>query len=103
MDTAKPPRPLVFPADAIQASQTVAAIAAVGVTVVCGFPAAGKTTVTRFLSELIDSVVLDKDTFAPQLEEAVMSELTGDPHDRDSDCYRRVVSPTCTPLWSAKR
>ncbi|WP_084655311.1 AAA family ATPase [Nocardia altamirensis] len=66
---------------------------AAGVVVVCGFPASGKTTATRLLSGLLDPVVLDKDTFAPQLEESVMSQLTGDPHDRDSDIYRTVVSP----------
>jgi hypothetical protein len=68
MESVKPPRPLVL-------------------------PAAGKTTATQFLSGLIDSVVLDKDAFAPQLEEAVMSELTGDPHDRDSALYRREPQP----------
>ena len=31
--------------------------------------------------------------FAPQLEEAVMSELTGDPHDRDIALYRREPQP----------
>ncbi len=56
-------------------------------------PAAGKTTAARLLAELVDPVVLDKDTFASRLEESVMAELTGNPHDRDRDLYRRVVSP----------
>ncbi|WP_063036286.1 AAA family ATPase [Nocardia grenadensis] len=71
----------------------LAAHASSGVTVVCGFPAAGKTTATRMLVELVDPIVFDKDTFVPHLEEAVMAELTGNPHDRDSDLYRRVVAP----------
>jgi predicted kinase len=65
----------------------------VGVTVVCGFPAAGKSTAARYLADLVDAVVVDKDAFAPDLQEAVMAELTGDPHDRDSDVYARVVNP----------
>ncbi|MGC4989960.1 AAA family ATPase [Nocardia salmonicida] len=64
-----------------------------GVTVVCGFPAAGKSTATGVLSRLLNAVVLDKDRFAPRLEESVMAELTGNPYDRDSDLYRRLVSP----------
>lgn len=64
-----------------------------GVTVVCGFPASGKSTAARYLADLVDAVVVDKDAFAPDLEEAVMAELTGDPHDRDSDVYARVVNP----------
>ncbi|MFE3195887.1 AAA family ATPase [Nocardia sp. NPDC059240] len=64
-----------------------------GVTVICGFPASGKTTATTYLAGLLDAVVFDKDHFAPQLEESVMAELTGDRHDRDSDIYARVVAP----------
>ncbi|MFD6391190.1 AAA family ATPase [Nocardia sp. NPDC060259] len=63
------------------------------VTIVCGFPASGKTTATSVLSRLLSAVVLDKDQFAPRLEESVMAELTGNPYDRDSELYRRVVSP----------
>lgn len=88
-----PAAPGPFSATAHQALRELAAHAATGVTVVCGFPAAGKTTAARLLAELIDPIVLDKDTFAPRLEESVMAELTGNPHDRDSDLYRRVVSP----------
>lgn len=64
-----------------------------GVTIVCGFPASGKSTAARYLADLVNAVVVDKDAFAPDLEEAVMAELTGDPHDRDSDIYARVVNP----------
>jgi predicted kinase len=64
-----------------------------GVTIVCGFPASGKSTAARYLADLVNAVVIDKDAFVPDLEEAVMAELTGDPHDRDSDIYRRVVHP----------
>ncbi|MFE6925969.1 hypothetical protein ACFVAV_33500 [Nocardia sp. NPDC057663] len=85
--------PLPFSPAGRQALHDLAVHAATGVTVVCGFPAAGKTTATRLLAELVDPVVLDKDAFAPRLEESVMAELTGNPHDRDSDLYRRVVSP----------
>ncbi|MEV0688351.1 AAA family ATPase [Nocardia sp. NPDC050378] len=90
---ANPVPPLPFSPTAHLALRELATRAGTGVTVVCGFPAAGKTTATRLLAELIDPVVLDKDTFAPQLEESVMTELTGHPHDRDSDLYRRVVAP----------
>ena len=85
--------PLPFSPAAKQALHDLAIHAGTGVTIVCGFPAAGKTTATRLLAELVDPVVLDKDAFAPRLEESVMAELTGNPHDRDSDLYRRVVSP----------
>ncbi|MGW4121363.1 AAA family ATPase [Nocardia sp. NPDC004711] len=64
-----------------------------GVVVVCGFPASGKSTATRFLADMLDAIVFDKDSFAPKLEESVMAELTGNPHDRDSTTYRRVVGP----------
>ncbi|MFE3447063.1 AAA family ATPase [Nocardia sp. NPDC059180] len=87
----EPPQP--FSPTAHQTLRDLAAHASSGVTIVCGFPAAGKTTATRLLAELVDPVVLDKDTFAPRLEESVMAELNGNPHDRDSDLYRRVVSP----------
>lgn len=85
--------PLPFSPTAQQALHDLAVQAGTGVTIVCGFPAAGKTTATRLLAELVDPIVLDKDTFAPRLEESVMAELTGNPYDRDSDLYRRVVSP----------
>ncbi|QVI22923.1 AAA family ATPase [Nocardia tengchongensis] len=64
-----------------------------GVTVVCGFPASGKSTAARHLAVITDAVIIDKDTFAPDLEESVMTELTGNPHDRDSAAYMRVVNP----------
>ncbi|MGW4244054.1 AAA family ATPase [Nocardia sp. NPDC004722] len=64
-----------------------------GVVVVSGFPAVGKSSVSRWLASQFDAVVLDKDSFAPALEQAVMSELTGNPHDRDSATYRRIVGP----------
>ncbi|MEV6281024.1 AAA family ATPase [Nocardia sp. NPDC051832] len=64
-----------------------------GVTIVTGFPASGKSTIAQRLAADIDALLIDKDTFAPGLEESVMSELVGRPHDRDSDTYRRVVSP----------
>lgn len=73
--------------------RALADTARTGVTVVCGFPASGKTTAARFLAELVDAVIIDKDTFAPELEESVMVALTGDPYDRDSSAYTRVVHP----------
>ncbi|MFD4442336.1 AAA family ATPase [Nocardia sp. NPDC058519] len=85
--------PLPFSPTAHQALRDLAVHSGTGVTILCGFPAAGKTTATRLLADLVDPVVLDKDTFAPRLEESVMAELTCNPHDRDSDLYRRVVSP----------
>lgn len=86
-------QPLPLSSTAVVTLRELATVATSGVTIVCGFPAAGKTTATRFLAGLLDPVVLDKDTFAPQLEESVMSELNGNPFDRDSDLYRRVVVP----------
>ncbi|MFE3799297.1 AAA family ATPase [Nocardia tengchongensis] len=64
-----------------------------GVTVVCGFPASGKSTAARYLADIAHAVIIDKDAFAPDLEESVMAELTGDPFDRDSATYMRVVNP----------
>ncbi|MGC4994493.1 AAA family ATPase [Nocardia salmonicida] len=88
-----PVGPGLFSATAHQVMRDLATHAATGVTVVCGFPATRKTTAARLLAELVDPVVLDKDTFAPRPEESVTAELTGNPFDRDSDLYRRVVSP----------
>ncbi|MBF6102359.1 ATP-binding protein [Nocardia cyriacigeorgica] len=64
-----------------------------GAVVVCGFPGSGKTTAARYAAECADAVLLDKDTFAPLLEETVTEQLTGDRYDRDSATYRAVVAP----------
>ncbi|WP_433194455.1 AAA family ATPase [Nocardia sp. CA-107356] len=64
-----------------------------GLIVLCGFPASGKSTAARYLAAATDAIVLDKDTFAPGLESAVMTQLTGNPVDRDSDAYKSVVAP----------
>ena len=64
-----------------------------GVVVVCGFPGSGKSTAAAYLAARWDASVLDKDSFAPRLEQDVMRALGGDPFDRDSDLYRSVVSP----------
>lgn len=61
--------------------------------VICGFPASGKSTAAKYLAAVIDAVIIDKDSFAPDLEESVMTELTGNPHDKDSATYMRVVNP----------
>ncbi|MGW6123106.1 hypothetical protein ACWFRF_28975 [Nocardia sp. NPDC055165] len=53
--------PLPFSPVAHQALRGLAVHAGTGVTIVCGFPAAGKTTATRLLAELVDPVVLDKE------------------------------------------
>ncbi|WP_280471817.1 AAA family ATPase [Nocardia cyriacigeorgica] len=80
-----------------------------GLVVVCGFPASGKSTVARYLALRLDAVLFDKDGFAPALEQSVMRELTGNPHDRDSEIYRSVVGPniyealTCNALRVAQR
>ncbi|MFI8977423.1 AAA family ATPase [Nocardia asteroides] len=63
------------------------------VIVVAGLPASGKTTTSTTLADLSEAIVLDKDTYAPLLEQSIMSELTGDAFDRDSDTYRTMVSP----------
>jgi predicted kinase len=64
-----------------------------GMLVIWGFPASGKSTAARYLASRRKATLLDKDSFAPALENAVMHELTGNPHDRDSAMYRRVVGP----------
>ncbi|TLG00305.1 ATP-binding protein [Nocardia cyriacigeorgica] len=64
-----------------------------GAVVVCGFPGSGKTTASQFAAEYLGAVRLDKDTFAPLLEETVAERLTGDRYDRDSATYRAVVAP----------
>jgi predicted kinase len=64
-----------------------------GAVVVCGFPASGKSTAADFLARVLGTAVLDKDRFAPLLEETVMARLTGDRFDRDSDTYRTLVAP----------
>ncbi|MGH3427146.1 MAG: AAA family ATPase [Terriglobales bacterium] len=64
-----------------------------GVIMLCGFPASGKSTGASHLAATLGALVLDKDGFAPALEESIMAELTGNPHDRDSSVYRRVVGP----------
>ncbi|UAK31434.1 AAA family ATPase [Nocardia asteroides] len=64
-----------------------------GAVVVAGFPASGKSTAAAYLAEVLGAPVLDKDRFAPLLEESVMRKLSGDPHDRDSETYRTLVGP----------
>ncbi|MFC8529856.1 AAA family ATPase [Nocardia sp. NPDC057227] len=64
-----------------------------GAVVICGFPASGKSTAARFLRSRTGAPILDKDRFAPVLEESLMARLTGDPFDRDSETYRALVSP----------
>lgn len=64
-----------------------------GVVALCGFPASGKSTASRFLATLAGAIVFDKDTFAPGLEQAVMTRLTSNPYDRDSEIYQSVVAP----------
>ncbi|MFD3431195.1 AAA family ATPase [Nocardia fluminea] len=80
---------------AYTSTEQLAALAGEGpsVTIMTGFPASGKSTVTRRMAELVDALVIDKDSFAPALEEAVMGELVGNPHDRDSATYMRIVNP----------
>ncbi|MBF6331867.1 AAA family ATPase [Nocardia transvalensis] len=64
-----------------------------GLIVLCGFPGSGKSTAARYLAAVTGAMVLDKDAFAPGLESAVMTRLTGNPDDRDSDAYKSVVAP----------
>lgn len=85
--------PQTLPPNVVRTLQKIAAETTVGVTVICGFPASGKSTVAQYLSKLTEAILLDKDAFAPDLEEAIMAELTGDPYDRDSASYATVVGP----------
>ncbi|WP_327097058.1 ATP-binding protein [Nocardia vinacea] len=88
------PPPLVLPQDIRTAMEQCAArLDGRGAVAVCGFPASGKSTAAAYLASLVGATVLDKDTLAPGLEQAVMGELTGDPHDRDSETYRRLIAP----------
>ncbi|MBF6173612.1 AAA family ATPase [Nocardia blacklockiae] len=64
-----------------------------GVLVIAGFPSSGKSTAARFAAEVAGATVLDKDSYAPGLEDAVMAALTGNQFDRDSDTYHSVVAP----------
>lgn len=64
-----------------------------GILAVCGFPASGKSTAAQFVASITEASVLDKDNFAPSLEQAVMARLTEDPFDRDSEDYKTVVAP----------
>ncbi|WP_328411994.1 AAA family ATPase [Nocardia sp. NBC_00403] len=64
-----------------------------GVVVICGFPGSGKSTAATYLAARVRAIVLDKDSFAPRLEQDVMRALGSDPFDRDSEVYRSVVSP----------
>ncbi|PXX59646.1 AAA domain-containing protein [Nocardia tenerifensis] len=60
---------------------------------ICGFPASGKSVAARFVASIADVSVLDKDNFAPTLEQTVMTRLVGEPFDRDSEDYKTLVSP----------
>ncbi|MFI1919309.1 AAA family ATPase [Nocardia sp. NPDC020380] len=64
-----------------------------GILAICGFPASGKSTAAQFVASITDASVLDKDDFAPTLEQAVMARLTENPFDRDSQDYKTVVAP----------
>ncbi|MFX0578758.1 AAA family ATPase [Nocardia nepalensis] len=86
--------PLVVPQDIRSAIQQCAArLDGHDAVALCGFPASGKSTAAAYLASLVGATVLDKDTLAPGLEQALMRELTGDPHDRDSETYRRLIAP----------
>lgn len=63
----------------------------IGMVAVCGFPTAGKTTVAQYLESKFHTLTFSKDAFAPALEAEIMSRLTGNPHDRDSQPYRETV------------
>lgn len=94
--TSKPavqPLPHEAPLRMHAALDQLAEHARAGVTVICGFPASGKSTAARYLAGITDAVIIDKDAFAPDLEESVMAELTGNPFDKDSTTYMRVVNP----------
>jgi predicted kinase len=71
----------------------VGGLGSCGAVVVCGFPASGKSAAADFVARVLGTAVLDKDRFAPLLEETVMARLTGDRFDRDSDTYRTLVAP----------
>ncbi|MFE4457833.1 AAA family ATPase [Nocardia tengchongensis] len=87
------PLPAEAPLPMNAALDQLADHARTGVTVVCGFPASGKSTAARYLADITNAVIIDKDAFAPDLEESIMAELTGNPFDRDSASYMRVVNP----------
>ncbi|WP_051158442.1 AAA family ATPase [Nocardia carnea] len=76
-----------------QLTQAAAPVLEHGAVVVTGFPSSGKSTAARVLAEHTGAVVLDKDRFAPMLENSVMQRLTGDESDRDSAMYHKVVAP----------
>ncbi|MBU3063145.1 ATP-binding protein [Nocardia sp. NEAU-G5] len=88
-----PDAPVLSPAATSALQQCAQRLGRRGVVALCGFPASGKSTAARVLASLADAIILDKDGFVPDLEQAVMHRLTGNRFDRDSDIYHDVVAP----------
>ena len=60
---------------------------------VSGFAGSGKTETGKILAELTSWALLDKDTLTRPLVEHLLTELNGDPHDRQSALYLDRVRP----------
>jgi len=58
-----------------------------------GYAGSGKTEFARFLSSISGWAFLDKDALTRRMTERLLLTLTGDPHDRHTDTYRREVRP----------
>lgn len=99
-----PTPPLPFSPTAHQALRDLAVHANTGVTVVCGFPAAGKTTATRLLAELVDPIVLDKDNLRPAARGVCYCRVVSPSECRQHDVTPQVRVPqrTSTPRWSSR-
>ncbi|BCX49771.1 AAA domain-containing protein [Haloferula helveola] len=72
--------------------------------VVCGAPAAGKSTYSRSLAQRLGACLLDSDTLAGRLVTAGMTLAGLDPDDRDSPEYKRAYRlPVYEALFDVAR
>jgi predicted kinase len=60
---------------------------------VSGYAGSGKTETGKILAEITSWALLDKDTLTRPLVEQLLTELNGDPHDRQSPLYLHRVRP----------
>ncbi|MFP4282469.1 MAG: AAA family ATPase [Opitutales bacterium] len=66
--------------------------------VVCGPPAAGKSTHARALARQLGGVLLELDTASEPIVEAALTALGRDPRDRDSPFYKETLRE---PIYEA--
>lgn len=61
--------------------------------IVGGYAGSGKTEFAKTLARMYPAALLDKDTVSRHLVEKINFQLSGDPHDRESDLYLSDVRP----------